>query len=328
MSFELEIKKSLQQPDAGPVFVAGLNRANIGQNMCLTVHFFKGAATTEQIDFITRELLAIDASLSFEVQEHDASAILEARSLEEFSSVFDHDTVLLDPTGAIQRIGGLVQFNEQLKRNFFNEVADVCWDHGERQVAVLVRSPEHLSNAQLDLALSDAKHLLLNSGWSHVDCQLTLAQNGNEPNLVRVGARSDRTTLKWTKRRSERPAMNFKAIRSFLGAMSLVGFGAAATAKEPYDPPHQEVPPAVCAIQDMTNLGLDALGNYNDYRAKCAIKLYLGDLADLVSPIDSALLSYQEPDAAEAIFVEVVDRGGSSNWLPRLRFPLFQDYGV
>lgn len=327
MSIESDIKSSLRHPDAGAIFLAGLDSKNNDNSMVLTVHIFKGAASTEQINFITRELLAIDASLRMEVLEHDGSAILGARSLEEFSSIFHHNTVLLDPTGVFQRICGLVQVAEQLKRNHLNEVADVCWEHEERQVAVLVRSPEYLSNPQLNLALSDAKDLLLASGWSRVDCRLTVAQKGNEANLVRVCAKTNRAISNRSKAPAWKPDKKFRTVGRFLSAMSLVGAAAAATAKERYDPTYQEVPPAVCALQDMTNLGLDALGNNNEYRAKCAIKLYLGDLADLVSPIDSALLGYQEPDVTEENPIEIADEGSSWNWLPRLRFPLFQDYG-
>ncbi|MEO0486263.1 MAG: hypothetical protein AAF092_10165 [Pseudomonadota bacterium] len=327
MSIEADIKHSLQHPDAGPIFVAGLNRVAGGQSMCLAVHFFKGAASAEQISFITREIHTIDASLRMEVVEHDASAILRVRSLEEFSNIFHQDIVLLDPTGVIHRIGGLVQVAEQLKRSYLKEVADVCWAQEQRQVAVLVRSPEYLSSEQLNSALCDIRDLLLKSGWSGVDCHLAVARKGMDANLVRVDAKSYRATANGPTAPFWKQGLKFKTMARFLAAMSLIGVTATAAAKEPYDPTYQQGPPAACALQDMTNLGLDALGNNNEYRAKCAIKLYLGDLADLLWPIDPALLVHPAPDAPKAIPFEIADESGSWYWLKWLRLPLFQDYG-
>ncbi len=267
----------LEDERCGLYFLAGLDEAADAPAL-LTVHAARGTLTQSNRDFI-RAAVTNGENVELRILEHSDRELRTPESLEDFAVLFDHDSILKDPTGAFSRMGSLVDTARRLRNQAGDAVRHILWQaEGATLVVVTDRSIDAVrATVETEIGRANsvirAAHVLPNAPagrFTPVDRRSIAAR----PTPV-VPARSG-------------------LFARMAGAAALIGLGAISAANAAPTPnapsPDSGLPgdsvsftPGMTALSGLTTLGENAYGRRNHYQAVGGLRLYFGEAGKLMA---------------------------------------------
>jgi hypothetical protein len=330
MSFRQEICNCLTTSGTGPFFLAVLDNRGSVDNANVIIHAFEGALTDKHKNAIERELLTYDAAIQVKFQIYHSDKLLDSRSLREFADLFQHQEVLLDPTGAYERINAVLKIAQNLRGQFDTAVKDLYWETTARNLVVVAPRANAKTRNEILLAAESIAAETLGSNWVGFvqSVEVTCFVPARELIQIEKPRLISRLAVLWPRRRMFSP--RFSPILKAIGLASIVGVSTAAASVDTSGKTRLELKPGVSALVDMTTLGQNAYGTNNLYRAMGGLRLYLADAAPLISPFftDQNKAAIVENVAAQE-FVETetnLDQPISTGF-SNLIAPIFVAYG-
>ena len=256
----------------GLYFLAGLDKPE-HRTPVLTIHAARGTLRNEHRDFI-RSAAAFARGVDLRIIEHSDKDLGAPESLEDFADMFDHDRILMDPTGAFSRMANLVETARRLRERAGDAVRQILW---QAEGATLV-------------VVADRK---IDEVRSIVEAEID--RTDGVIRAARVSPTSPAGRFTPIDRLSvvPKPAPVAPAkpglFARIAGAAALIGLGAisaanAAPSPEP-SPPADSIlfTPGMTALSGLTTLGENAYGRRNHYQAVGGLRLYFGEAGKLMA---------------------------------------------
>lgn len=288
MDFQ-RLSQDLADERCGLYFLAGLDfdKSN-GNGSLLTIHVAHGGINSTQEQFIRATVEAIDPDMAVDVKVHFARELHAPDSLESFVQLFQHDNIIVDPTGAFGRAPRLLRLAQSLRAELGDLVSRILW---QAEYSTLVVMADGLGT---EIAPSGQRVVSRELETSIKEVVDTCAA----PDLRKMIRTVRATTLAPSRSYVAVDALSVRApvytpkpswlMARLAGAAALIGIGmfsAANASPSPAVAPDQSAAPGFTALSGLTSLGENALGVRNHYRAVGGLRLYFQESASLLSPV-------------------------------------------
>ncbi|MBA70693.1 MAG: hypothetical protein CML30_17650 [Rhizobiales bacterium] len=263
----------LEDERCGLYFLAGLDKPEQGAPI-LTIHAARGMLNRSQCDFITRAARAADTEVDLRIIEHSDKDLRTPESLEDFAAMFNHDRILMDPTGAFSPMASLMETARRLRDQAGGAIRHILWQaDGAMLVVVADRRIDEVRE-------SVNSEIGRQSGVIKGAQVLKEFPSGRFPPVDRLSVVSRKETA---------PLAKPGFIARLAGIATLIGLGAisAATAAPATTVEAQSdsilFTPGMTALSGLTTLGENAYGRRNHYQAVGGLRLYFGEAGKLMA---------------------------------------------
>lgn len=275
----------------GLYFLAALD-ANV-----VTIHAAEGALAREHEDAVREIVAACGPGLDVRIALHSEDELHAPDSLESFSGRFRHAQILVDPTGAFERVRRLLALAKLIRAEFGRSVGRILW-RADAAGLVVLAAPRR--DESLDVLSERLDALVERHACSELRRVIRSVRLYAE---VPAGRYTPVDALS-----VERSRTGFaRLLLRVSGAAALVGLGtiSAVHARIPPDEGSAGAAmPAITGLVGLTTLGETAHGARNRYQAAGGLKLYFGDAGRLLL----AALGWQVP-LADAMQTGAIPRG-------------------
>ena len=287
-----QITECLADARCGLLLLAGLDpNNNADQGSILTIHAAQGAITRENEDFIKTTFAALDPGCEVRVYCHTPDVLYAPDSLERFSRLFDHEQIVLDPTGSFVRTSKLTKLARAIRAKFGYYIDRILWQAETSKLIVVAytdETGETLSGRSVDMDwLTEQVGFLVknleNKDLSKVITSIQVSGSAPSGKYVPVDIHSYSAPAPSSAPARKRGLANLLARVS--GIAALIGLGAisAANAKAPIiNEEGYSFLPGVTALVGLTTLGENSYGMRNRYQAIGGLRLYFGDTGTLM----------------------------------------------
>ena len=271
-----EISQVLRNERCGLFFLAGLDRNN--KHRTLTVHTAKGNLSEENERFIRARFGEFDADLSVVIRHHAFKNLFEPRCLEHFIGTFSHDEIVCDPTGAFSRADDLLSLASRMRSEFGHWLKKLLWQ-SETGSLLLVLDPAAGKDPVVNPAMVKR---LETTAWnvfeSGANSDLSKVLNTiSVVTEVPAGSHTpvDASSIDTHKKRKSLGGV----IAKVSGIAGMIGLGSAALANAHLPESHETgtALPGISALNGLTSLGENALGQRNMFQALGGLRLYFGN---------------------------------------------------
>ncbi|MFN0263238.1 hypothetical protein ACKTEK_05090 [Tepidamorphus sp. 3E244] len=289
-----QLKAILAEEGCGLFFLAGLDMGKTPP--IVTVHAANGTIGTEQIDYIQRRIHEFDTALELEIRTHSPSDLYAPDSLEGFASLFTHEHVVADPTGAFTRAPRLLEMAAKLRSAFGEQIDRILWRTGDAALVVVAAaqatcisiSGKQIATDRFEAELKAFVGQTAIGDLAKVVRSVRVVAGVVPGSYVPVDASS-------VVRLSSTPAKTKAAgaLTRAAGAAAIIGLGTVAAAATDGSvnaaPDAHYQSPGITALSDLTTLGENSLGVRNHFRAVGGLRLYLGESGVILASAASTL---------------------------------------
>lgn len=271
-----ELYQVLREEKCGLFFLAGLDKQF--KRRTLTVHTATGNLSEENERFIRARFGGLDAELNVVIRHHAFKNLFEPRCLEHFIGAFSHDEIICDPTGAFSRAEDLLRLASRMRLEFGHWLEKLLWQ-SETGTLLLILNPI-ASNAPI-VNPAMAKRLEA-TAWN-------IFESGTRSDLSKVLNTISVATEVPTGSHTPVDASSIdipKTGKSLVGMMAkvsgiagMIGLGSAAFANAHLPASHESSTalPGISALNGLTSLGENALGQRNMFQSLGGLRLYFGN---------------------------------------------------
>lgn len=271
-----EFSLTLCDQRCGLFFLAGLDKHN--DRRTLTVHAANGNLSEDNERFIRARFGELDADLRVVIRHHAFKNLFEPKCLEHFIGTFSHDKIVCDPTGAFSRADDLLNLASTMHSEFGHWLKKLLWQ-SDTGTLLLVLDPA-ASNApfvnpamvkRIETTAWDLFERGTNTDLSRVLNAISVVAEAPAGSHTPVDASSIDTpktakSLVWM-------------MAKVSGLAGMIGLGSAVIANAHLPANHETgtALPGISALNGLTSLGENALGQRNMFQALGGLRLYFGN---------------------------------------------------
>ena len=266
----LRLSADISDERCGLYFLAGLDTRPGGKHAStLTVHAARGAFTEENEAAIRSAVAASDPGLRVRISLHSGDALHRPESLECFARRFRHQQIVLDPTGAFERVQRLLALAADIRAAFGRAVSRILWQ-ADRSALVVVADPRltapEVLRPRLEALVAHSAGADLRRAMRSVHV-CTQAPTGRYTPVDAASIAAGPASLRAA-----------RALLRASGLAALMSFGALSAAPaHPFHGNGDESLPGIAALVGLTTLGENAYGARNRYQALGGLRLYFGE---------------------------------------------------
>jgi len=236
----------------------------------VTIHAAQGALNRDREDAIRAIVAQCDPGLDVRIRLHSREELHAPDSLGSFAGRFHHAQILVDPTGAFDRVSKLLALAKLIRAEFGRSAGRILWGADAAGLVVLAAPREGESIDALRERLAALVDRRACPELRKVIRSVKLCEEMPAGRYTPVDALS-----------VERPRTGFaRLLLRVSGLAALVGLGtiSAVHARIPPEEGGARVAlPAITGLVGLTTLGETAHGARNRYQAAGGLKLYFGD---------------------------------------------------
>ena len=283
------LSEELADERCGLYFLAGVDRETSNNSGgLLTIHVADGAISQTQENFIRSTVEIVKPELAVNLKFHSARELHAPNSLQSFVQLFQHESIIADPTGAFCRAPELLKLAQSLRAEFGDLVSRILWQAEYSTLVVIADSlgteiapsGQRIVSSELQDSINQVVERCASPDLRRMIRTVRATTQAPSSSYVPVDALSVRVSVQRPK-----PA---GLMARLAGITALIGIGMFSTANAATSPtavPDQSAAPGFMALSGLTSLGENALGVRNHYRAVGGLRLYFRESASLLSPI-------------------------------------------
>lgn len=241
----------------------------------VTVHAAQGALNREHEDAIREIVAACDPKMGLRIERHSEQELHAPDSLESFAGRFGHAQILVDPTGAFERVSRLLVLAKLIRADFGRSVDRILW-RADAAALVVLTAPRQ--GESLDVLRGRLDALVEQRACSELRKVIRSVRLCEE---MPAGRHTPVDTASVARPRTGLA----KLLLRVSGVAALLGLGtmSAVHARIPPDEGNAGAAmPAITGLVGLTTLGETAHGARNRYQAAGGLKLYFGDAGRLL----------------------------------------------
>ncbi|MCB1387474.1 MAG: hypothetical protein KDJ29_08300 [Hyphomicrobiales bacterium] len=272
-----ELLSILNDEQSGLFFLAGLDGTDGGKQE-LTLHTAGRNFSSLNERFLREKLSEIKSDIALSVRHHTSEALFAPKSVEQFINMFPHEEIVGDPTGAFARAGSLLRLAISLRSKFGSQAGQLLWQNDNGILYVVPNTGPELMEADAPTMKAQADAIARGMCATLLDRQLAMVLKGIlVVDKVPAGSYTP-VDAKSVSTRAVRGRM-LKIAAAVSGIASAIGIGSVSLAAAHVPAMDQTVDsmPGIAALNGLTSLGENSLGQRNSYQSIGGLRLYFGN---------------------------------------------------